>query len=193
MTAPVAPRLRRATAWRHLPNAVSLLRMALVLPLGLAILARRFDAAVWLAVVAGASDALDGWLARRYAWRSRLGGLLDPLADKLLLVTCFLALWRVGDVPPALVALVLGRDLVIVAGALAWQWMVGPFQSQPNWLSKCCTAVQILYVLVVLLQLAAVHNLRLTPLTWLVAALTVASGLDHVIRWAMRARREYRR
>jgi cardiolipin synthase len=192
MMAPAASGPHRATAWRHLPNALSVLRMILVVPLGLAIGTRRFDVALWLTLAAGLSDALDGWLARRCGWRSRLGGLLDPLADKLLLLTCFLSLLRVDAVPLALVALVLGRDLVIVAGALAWQRLIGPFRASPSWLSKCCTAAQIFYVLAVLLRLADLHGLELAPLMWLVAALTAASGIDYVVRWSLRARTAWR-
>jgi cardiolipin synthase len=186
------PGTRPPSPWRYLPNAISLVRIALVLPVGLAIATRRFDTALWLAVVAGVSDALDGWLARRFNWRSRLGGMLDPLADKLLLLTCFLVLLHVGSVPLALVALVVGRDLVIVAGALAWRWLIGPFQADPSWLSKCCTMVQILYVLAVLLSLAGMPGLMLAPLAWLVAVMTAASGLDYVLRWSLRARIELR-
>lgn len=186
------PGARPPSPWRHLPNAISLVRIALVVPVGLAIASHRFDSALWLAVVAGMSDALDGWLARRFGWRSRLGGMLDPLADKLLLLTCFLVLLHIGAVPLALTLLVLGRDLVIVAGALAWRWLLGPFQADPSWLSKCCTAVQIFYVLAVLLCLAGMPGLMLAPLAWLVAAMTAASGLDYVLRWSLRARVELR-
>lgn len=181
-----------SSPWRHLPNLISVARIALVLPVGLSILQHRFEMALWLALVAGLSDALDGWLARRFGWRSRLGGLLDPAADKLLLVTCYLTLAAIAAAPAWLAALVVVRDLTIIAGALAYRRLVGPFRARPSWISKCCTAAQILYVLAVLLRRIELHGLELGPLVLLVAALTVASGVDYVARWSIRARRQWR-
>lgn len=183
---------RPASAWRHLPNAISVLRMVLVVPLAFSIEARCFRLALWLAVTAGVSDGVDGWLARRFHWRSRLGSVLDPAADKLLLVTCFVLLTGIGKTPLALTGLVLGRDLVIAVGALAWQRIIGRFRAHPSWISKCCTTVQILYVLAVLFRETGWYRLELTPWTWLVAALTLASGLDYVVRWARMAHDELR-
>ncbi|GAP66483.1 CDP-diacylglycerol--glycerol-3-phosphate 3-phosphatidyltransferase [Mizugakiibacter sediminis] len=178
-----------ASPLRHLPNLITLLRILLVLPLGWCLLERRFDVALALAAVAGGSDALDGFLARHYGWRSRLGGLLDPAADKLLLATCFLGLSMVGSVPWALTLLVLGRDVAIVAGALAWQRLFGALEAQPTLLSKFTTLAQILYVLAMLLELDGIAALALAPLRWAVVALTVASGVDYVLRWSLKARR----
>lgn len=178
-----------ASPLRHLPNLITLLRILLVVPLGWCLLARRFDVALALAAVAGGSDALDGFLARHFGWRSRLGGLLDPAADKLLLATCFLGLGVVGSVPWPLALLVLGRDVVIVVGALAWQRLFGALEAQPTLLSKFTTLAQIVYVLAVLLELDGIAALSLLPLQWTVVALTVASGVDYVLRWSLKARR----
>ncbi len=182
-----------ASRWRHLPNAISVLRILLVAPVAVAIEARSFRLALGLAVVAGLSDALDGWLARHFGWHSRLGSVLDPLADKLLLATCFVVLATIGKAPLALMLLVLGRDAVIAVGALAWQRVIGHFRSHPSWISKCCTTVQILYVLAVLLVEAGWLDMRLWPWEWLVAAFTLASGLDYVVRWGFMARGELAR
>ena len=78
-----------ATMWRHLPNALTVLRMGLVVPLAWLIRETRYDEAVIVAAVAGLTDALDGFLAKRCGWQSWLGGVLDPIADKLMLVACF--------------------------------------------------------------------------------------------------------
>jgi len=79
-----------------------------------------------LLVIAGLSDGLDGWLAKTFDWRTRLGGLLDPAADKLLLVSLFFALTYAGLTPVALTAVVIGRDVVIVLGAIAYQLLIAP-------------------------------------------------------------------
>ena len=179
---------------RWLPNAITIGRMVLAAPLLGALVTGRFWLAFWLAVVAGASDAIDGFLAKRYAWRSELGGLLDPLADKLLLTVCFLGLWIGQQLPGWLVALVIGRDVVIVAGALVWWKTLGPFEPAPTKLSKINTLLQISVVAAVLAH-AAIQPLPIVLLQALVLAcsfLTVASGADYVIRYGTRFRRALR-
>ena len=181
---------------RHLPNLITGLRIALVVPLCLLILDQRYPAALLVAAVAGFSDALDGLLAKRFAWQSWIGGMLDPLADKLLLTACFITLAMVGAIPPWLTVLVVVRDLVIVAGAIAYHALIGRFDAAPTRLSKWTTVVQIVFVLY---QLA--HRADLMPsmreldlaLIALTAGLTVVSGLHYVIIWARRAEFRKRR
>jgi cardiolipin synthase len=179
---------------RWLPNAITVGRMVLAVPLLGALTTQRYWLAFWLALLAGASDAVDGWLAKRNDWRSEIGGLLDPVADKLLLTVCFLGLWLGGQLPTWFVALVIGRDVVIVAGALVWWRTLGPFEPAPSRISKLNTLLQIVVVAAVLAH-AALRPLSMTVLTALVlacSALTVASGLDYVIRYGTRFRRALR-
>lgn len=175
---------------RHLPNLISCLRVALVAPLIVTVLTAHFVAALWIAFAAGVSDALDGFLARRCGWQSRLGTALDPLADKLLLVSAYLALAWGGHLPWPLAWLVLARDLTIVFGALAYQHIIGGFKARPSLLSKATTFLQIVYVLLVLCAAAFAWQIpaRLL-LPWIVAALTIISGLDYMLRWGLRGRR----
>ncbi len=181
-----------ATVWRHLPNTLTVLRMALVVPLAWMIRETRYDEAVVVAAIAGLTDALDGFLAKRYCWQSWLGGVLDPIADKLMLVACFVTLGLVGAHPDWLTGLVVGRDVVIVAGAVAWHNLIGRIHAQPTHLSKLTTVVQIVYVLAQLLHLS--HWLELPPrllevLIVLTAILTAASGLQYVVVWSRKALR----
>ncbi|HET9189720.1 MAG TPA: CDP-alcohol phosphatidyltransferase family protein [Rudaea sp.] len=181
-----------ATMWRHLPNTLTVLRMALVVPLAWMIRETRYDEAVVVAAIAGLTDALDGFLAKRFRWQSWLGGVLDPIADKLMLVACFVTLGLVGAHPDWLTGLVVGRDVVIVAGAVAWHNLIGRIHAQPTRLSKLTTVVQIVYVLAQLLHLS--HWLELPPrllevLIVLTAVLTVASGLQYVVVWSRKALR----
>ncbi|MGH8030463.1 MAG: CDP-alcohol phosphatidyltransferase family protein [Arenimonas sp.] len=186
---------------RWLPNAITIARMVLALPLLWALATAQFALAFWLAVVAGVSDAADGWLARRFTWASHAGSLLDPLADKLLLGVCFAGLWWSQQLPTWLVVLVLARDVVIVAGALVWWRALGPFEAAPTRLSKINTLMQIVLVAAVLADAAFTGSLPAgtdragpLPLVWLqalllaCAALTLASGLDYVIRYGSRFR-----
>lgn len=179
---------------RWLPNALTIGRMVLALPLLVALSRHSYQVAFWLALLAGATDALDGWLAKRHGWKTELGGLLDPLADKLLLTVCFLGLWLGGQLPAWFVALVIGRDVVIVAGALVWWRTLGPFEAAPTHLSKLNTLLQVGAAAAVLAH-AAFRPLPLVLLHGLIlasAALTVASGLDYVIRYGARFRRALR-
>jgi cardiolipin synthase len=181
-----------ATMWRHLPNALTVLRMTLVVPLAWMIRETRYDEAVVVAAVAGLTDALDGFLAKRCGWQSWLGGVLDPIADKLMLVACFVTLGMVGAHPDWLTWLVVGRDAVIVAGAVAWHNLIGRIHAQPTRLSKLTTVVQIVYVLAQLLHLSRWLDLParlLDVLIGLTAVLTAVSGLQYVVVWSRKALR----
>ena len=178
--------------WRHLPNAITLTRIALVAPLVWLIANHRFGAALVLVAVAGASDALDGLLAKRYGWQSWLGGILDPIADKLMLIACFVSLGMIGAHPAWVTWLVVGRDVVIVAGAVTYHYLIGRLNAQPTPLSKFTTCVQITYVLAQLLHLTSWFELRAitTALMWATVACTVASGAQYVFVWSVKARRQ---
>ena len=175
---------------RHLPNLISVLRIALVVPLIIAIVQEKYAAALAVAIVAGVSDGVDGYLARHFHWQSRLGSILDPVADKLMLVGCMLALAWLHEAPRWLVALVVARDAVIALGALAWHRVLRNFEAHPSWLSKTTTVAQIGFVLWVLADHAWGWHARTAIPAWIVAALTVASGVDYVLRWGRLARRE---
>lgn len=175
----------------HLPNLITLIRFLLILPAGWSILAGRFETAFVLFLVAGASDGLDGWLARRYGWISHFGAMADPLADKLMIAVVYLALAWIGVLPLWLTALVLGRDLVIVAGASGYHLLVERIEMAPTLLGKVCTLAHIVYVGMVLASLTGEPLSALLPLVvpggWIIAALTLVSGLDYVRTWTARA------
>lgn len=183
-------RLRAA----HIPNLLCGLRILLVPPLAWLLLAGLYPAALAVLFVAGLSDGLDGFLAKRFHWESRLGGLLDPIADKLLLITTYIALAVQGLVPAWLCAVVIGRDLTIVTGGLAYQWFVEPVQPEPSRASKLNTGVQLLF-LVAVIGFAALPRLAsllpagpiLTACGAAVLVTSAVSGLDYVLRWSGRA------
>lgn len=149
----------------------------------------QFGLALILFAVAGVSDALDGFLAKTYHWESRLGSILDPIADKLLLVASFTTLAWLGLLPMWLLWLVIGRDLVIVLGGLAYHYCVGKFELLPLWSSKINTFLQIALVLLVMLQqhwVGEFENL-VTIGKWLVVASVVNSGTEYILVWGLRA------
>ncbi|MES9966758.1 MAG: CDP-alcohol phosphatidyltransferase family protein [Sedimenticola sp.] len=172
-----------------IPNLISVLRIFLTLPVVWMLLERQFDIALVLFFVAGVSDGLDGYLAKHYGWTSRLGGLLDPLADKVLLVSSFLSLAVVGMIPVWLVMLVILRDLVIVTGALVYNFRVEELEAEPSMISKVNTVAQIVLVLSVVLDegLMGLPDLYILVMIWAVAVTTVASGVNYVWVWSHRA------
>lgn len=120
---------------RHLPNIISVLRILLVYPVVQMLLARRYDWALALFVLAGLSDALDGFLAKHYHWQSRLGSFLDPAADKLLLLACFVVGGWQGLMPLWLVVAAVLRDIVIVL-----ELRLTTFSSSPTMDNPCSPA-----------------------------------------------------
>ena len=132
---------------KYIPNMICVGRIILVAPIVWALLQERYGLALLLCVIAGLSDALDGYLARRFDWRTRLGGLLDPAADKLLMFACFVTLTWMGWVPVWFAAIVVGRDVVIITGAIVYQLLVAPVHGEPTTASKLNTVLQISFIL----------------------------------------------
>lgn len=172
-----------------LPNLITGLRILLIPPFLWLLLQGQHGGALALFVLAGVSDGVDGYLAKHYGWRSRLGAVLDPLADKLLMLCACLALGWLGALPWWLVGMVLLRDGIIVAGALAYYRLFGACEMEPLRISKLNTVMQITLVLTVLLDLwhGVVSPLLLDGLVWLVGALTLISGMAYVWIWSRRA------
>lgn len=146
--------------------------------------------ALGLFAVAGFSDALDGFLARRFNWRSRLGSILDPLADKGLMILTLLMMVLKDMMPIALVAIIILRDLVILAGATAFHFRTRKLEMQPSVISKINTALQILLVVLVLWDagMTTMPYWLLDGAMIVVFFTTLLSGLDYVFRWSAKAR-----
>jgi len=139
---------------RHLPNLLSALRL-LAAPLAAWLIVHEHDiAAVLTFGAAGASDGLDGFIARRWGVTSAFGAWLDPAADKLLMLFCFSALYLIGVTPFWLLLLVVARDLAIVAGWLLISLLMPQPPSSPLFIGKLSTTVQILYIFTLLLLLS---------------------------------------
>lgn len=174
---------------RWLPNAISLMRIALVVPVVLTMLEGRFEQAIVIFFIAGFSDGVDGWLAKRFDWHTRLGGILDPVADKLLVASAFITLVYTGHVPLWLAAMVVLRDVIIVGGATAYNFLVGPVEGEPTRISKVNTALELLYVLLVLSRAAFgwPPEAIVTVLGAGVLVTVVVSGIDYVWSWSRRA------
>jgi cardiolipin synthase len=170
----------------NIPNLITLTRLMSV-PLMIWLIGdERFGAAFCVFVAAGVSDALDGFIAKRFDSRTRLGALLDPAADKALLSSVYVALWLDGLLPNWLVILVVFRDVTIIGGFILLQTIAAPRKFDPLYISKINTLVQIALVGYVLGRKAfGFPDGFLTDiLVILTAVTTVLSGLSYLVRWA---------
>jgi cardiolipin synthase len=164
----------------------------LVIPIAVALLHHEFMTTLGLFAVAAASDAADGFLAKRFDWRTAMGAVLDPAADKLLLATVFVVLCLLGLVPLWLMATAVARDLIIVLGAIAYRICIGPVEARPTVISKLNTLCQAMFILSVIGR--EVFTLPAEWVVWMLGALTfvttVVSGIDYVLRYGNAAFRE---
>jgi cardiolipin synthase len=175
----------RDGAQLSIPNLITLGRILLVPVVVWAITAGQMRVAFVLFLAAGISDAVDGFLAKRFGMRTELGAYLDPLADKTMLVSIYIALGVMEAVPRWLVILVVSRDIMIV-GAVILSWLVHrPIPLKPLLVSKLNTVAQIVLVGAVLAALGFDLNIEaaIIALTALVAALTLLSVVFYVVEW----------
>lgn len=174
-----------------IPNAISLMRIVLVAPILALLVEGEFGWALLLFWVAGLSDGLDGYLANRFGWQSRLGALLDPVADKLLVAGLFITLAFTGLIPVWLAAVVIARDIVIVSGATAYNFLIRPVEGEPTHISKLNTVIQILFLLAVISRAGFdwPADITVTVLGAATFVTAVVSGMDYVLQWSVRARR----
>lgn len=178
--------MRRAL--HQLPNFISILRMLLVVPIGWYLWHLELRITLMLVALAGASDLLDGFLAKHYRWQSRLGAVLDPSADKLLIVTLFVILSLLHWVPLWLTIAVLAREIVLISGAIGYRLWFGPVDIRPSLVSKLNTLLEVLYIFSVIAHEAFGQPSRavLMGLGAITFGTVVVSGIDYVLRYGQR-------
>ena len=171
------------------PNAICIARVILVGPIVVYLLQEQFAAAVILIAAAGVSDAVDGFLARRFHWRTRLGSILDPAADKLLAISVFFTLAYLGLIPFGLAVLVVLRDLVIVGGAGAFHRLVAPLEGEPRTVSRLNTTCQFVFVGLTLTAAAFgwPPDILLEVAGAAVVCTSITSALDYAVNWSKQA------
>jgi cardiolipin synthase (CMP-forming) len=170
------------------PNLLSFARLCSVPLIVWLALDGQMTLAFWLFILAGLTDAIDGFIAKHFNAKTELGSYLDPLADKALLVGIYLTLGWLGHIPRWLVIMVAFRDLTIVGGALLEQTLTQSFKSNPMMVSKINTTLQIALAALVLAKLGlGFHDHGLTGvLVMAVAITTVLSGAAYLVRWQRR-------
>ena len=175
---------------RHLPNLICLARIALIWPIVMALANANYDFALLLFAAAAVSDGLDGFLAKRFGWTSELGKILDPVADKLLLISVFVMGTSLGLVPWWLTVMAVTRDLMIILGAIALRIWVGPLRGRPSIMSKINTLLQLAYLLGVITNAAGYGPPQgfLATLAVVVLVTTLLSGLNYLMNFVRAAR-----
>ncbi|HTQ33120.1 MAG TPA: CDP-alcohol phosphatidyltransferase family protein [Stellaceae bacterium] len=170
----------------NIPNLITLTRLMSV-PLMIWLIAGdRFGVAFCVFIAAGISDALDGFIAKRFDCRTKLGALLDPVADKALLSSVYVALGVAELLPNWLVILVVFRDVTIIGGFVLLQTIAAPSRYDPLYISKINTLAQIALVGYVLGRLGVgfADGFLTDVLVVITAVTTVLSGLSYLVRWA---------
>lgn len=169
----------------HIPNAITVFRIFLTPLVIWLMIDGRMQTAFLVFLIAGVSDGLDGFLAKRYGWQTELGAYLDPVADKMLLVSIYVVLGLSAHLPVWLVIAVVSRDFLII-GAMLLSWVLGrPVPVRPLLVSKANTVAQIILALIVLGELGFVLGLeRIIGVSVLVTGgLTVVSAGAYLVNW----------
>jgi cardiolipin synthase len=169
----------------NIPNLITLLRIILVPVVVILLIQGFFLKALIVFIVAGLSDALDGFLARVLNQQTALGAYLDPIADKALLASTFVTLSVLHVIPGWLTVIVISRDFIILLGISVLSIMSFPVEIRPLFISKITTALQLTTVLLALFDRclpAGVHPMWLNTLYWVTALFTIVSGLYYMSR-----------
>lgn len=180
---------------RYLPNFISCLRILLIIPVLWTLMIGYYAFTFYLFLIAGISDGLDGLLARLFGWTSHFGAFIDPVADKLLLISSIFALAWLGHLAYWLAILMIARDLWIIGGALSYQYWIGPLEFKPVLMSKLNTFFQIILILFILMKLSGIVHFPEKLLSIVTAAVfisTVISFIQYTVEWTKRAIRNYK-
>ncbi|MFW6127489.1 MAG: CDP-diacylglycerol--glycerol-3-phosphate 3-phosphatidyltransferase [Thermodesulfobacteriota bacterium] len=166
-----------------IPNLITLARILLTPLFIIFLIQKRYHPALWIFILAGLSDLVDGLIARRWRQKTPLGTFLDPLADKLLMGSSFITLSISQIIPPWLTVIVLSRDLVLVFGVMLFKVAHLPVVVQPSLAGKLCTTTQVTTVLLVLVaQTWPLPPTILEALFWLTGGITALSGIHYILQ-----------
>ena len=176
----------------NIPNLICFARIVLVIPIIRLLWQEQFLLSLLLILIAGLSDILDGYLAKKNNWRSYLGAVLDPAADKILLVSLFITLQSMDLIPLWLTLTVILRDLMIVFGLGLYRYFVGVPQPKPTRISKFNTLLQLAFIILVILAQGIQFPFAILSMVCgsLVFVTSILSGLDYWIIWSIAAKKK---
>lgn len=167
---------------KQIPNIITVMRIILIAPFLYAMLNDQYSMAFYIFLVAGLSDGIDGFLARHFQWTTQFGVFMDPLADKLLMMSSFIVLAWFGKLPLWLFVIVILRDVVIMSGIAGIFYVRGNVDFEPSMISKINTGLQVLLIGLLLFELAfhAVAAYLLEGVMYCVAVMTLLSLMGYV-------------
>ena len=166
-----------------IPNLLSIIRIGLVYPILNSVYLGEYLIGLIYFLVASLTDALDGFLARKMNWYTDLGKILDPVADKLLVIGTIFVLWINNFIPLYVFVILISRDVLILLGAAMHMSLITNAAPSPNILGKFTTGIQIFYIAQLLIFEAFVLNINLIWLDWLVVLVTASSLLVYALEW----------
>lgn len=167
----------------NLPNTLTLIRFFLAIPISVSILNLNYYCSAILLFIAILTDFFDGFLARKFLWETHIGATIDPLADKFLLITCYLSLLKINMTPAWLTVIIVGKDLLILTFLLINRKIFLASKIAPKLLGKITTFLQMLLAIVILAKnsLFIDYNLDLLWLYVIVACFSLASGVQYLL------------
>lgn len=169
--------------WKNIPNYITLVRLVLIPFFINLMIYDYYPEAFIVFLIAGLTDAIDGLTARLTKTQSELGAFLDPLADKLLIVSAFVTLVLLDKLPVWLVIIVVSRDIILALGSLVLSLLGHRLKIRPSPLGKATTVMQLLVIAITLVIVAYGIEMRIIDAAyWIATALTIASGMQYVVR-----------
>ena len=166
-----------------IPNLLSIVRIGLIYPILNSVYVGEYLVGLIYFLAASLTDALDGFLARKMNWFTELGKILDPIADKLLVIGTIFVLWANNFIPLYVFTILIGRDVLILLGAAMHMSLITNDAPSPNILGKITTGSQIFYIAQILILQATNFNLHLYWLDWIIILITASSLLVYAFDW----------
>ena len=166
-----------------IPNLLSIVRIGLIYPILNSVYVGEYLVGLIYFLAASLTDALDGFLARKMNWFTELGKILDPIADKLLVIGTIFVLWANNFIPLYVFTILIGRDVLILLGAAMHMSLITNDAPSPNILGKITTGSQIFYIAQILILQATNFNLHLFWLDWIIVLITASSLLVYAFDW----------
>ena len=173
-----------------IPNAISIMRIFLIAPIIILFVNDQFAWALGLFVIAGLSDGIDGYVAKKYGWNTRLGAFLDPAGDKLLVAWSFGTLAYLGHIPVWLAVIVIMRDVIIVAGSFMYHYLVRRLEGDPTFISKLNTGLEFAFLIFVISKAGFgwPDDITITIVGAAGLVTVVSRGYDYGSNWIRSAR-----
>lgn len=166
-----------------IPNLLSIVRIGLIYPILNSVYVGEYLVGLIYFLAASLTDALDGFLARKMNWFTELGKILDPIADKLLVIGTIFVLWANNFIPLYVFTILIGRDVLILLGAAMHMSLITNDAPSPNILGKITTGSQIFYIAQILILQGTNFDLHLFWLDWIIVLITASSLLVYAFDW----------